>query len=129
PLHPGSGPPPPAEPGALPELPGVLTGEQVRTTVGWIAGQQDADGALPWFAGGQLDPWDAPESNPAGYLAVGLWHRWLITGDEELVTELWPVVRRGLDLVVRMQLPGGAISWALRGDGSPDDTALLTGNA
>ena len=38
-------------------------------------------------------------------------------------------MRRGLDLVVRMQLAGGAVSWALRPDGTPDDTALLTGNA
>jgi hypothetical protein len=159
----------------LPELPGVMSGEHVRATVAWIAGQQDRDGALPWFRGGQLDPWDsveaamaldvggehgragaayrwlaarqrpdgswaaeyrggaesspAAESNHAGYLAVGLWHSWLATGDEELVTELWPAVRRGLDLVVRMQLPGGAIGWALRPDGTPDDTALLTGNA
>jgi hypothetical protein len=162
-------------PGPLPELPGVLTGDQVRATVVSIAAEQDADGALPWFRGGQLDPWDsveaamaldiggahdraaaayrwlatrqrrdgswaaeyrdgaesapAAESNHAGYLAVGLWHSWLTTGDEHLVAELWPVVRRGLDLVTRMQLPGGAIGWALRPDGTPDDTALLTGNA
>jgi hypothetical protein len=147
----------------------------VRATVAWIAAQQDADGALPWFRGGQLDPWDsveaamaldiggehertaaayrwlagrqrpdgswaaeyrggaesAPgvESNHSGYLAVGTWHSWLLTGDEELVAELWPAVRAGLDLVTRMQLPGGAIGWALRPDGTPDDTALLTGNA
>jgi hypothetical protein len=172
----GSGPLPHGDPGAgLPELPGVLTGEQVRETVRSIAAEQHRDGALPWFRGGQLDPWDsveaamaldvggeheraraayrwlaarqrpdgswaaeyrdgaesapAAESNHAGYLAVGLWHSWLVTGDEELVTGLWPVVRRGLDLVTRMQLPGGAIGWALRPDGTPDDTALLTGNA
>jgi hypothetical protein len=147
----------------------------VRATVAWIAGEQDAGGALPWFRGGQLDPWDsveaamaldiggehdraraayrwladrqrpdgswaaefrggvetAPgvESNHAGYLAVGVWHSWLLTGDEELVSELWPAVRAGLDLVTRMQLPGGAIGWAQRPDGTPDDTALLTGNA
>ena len=28
-----------------------------------------------------------------------------------------------------MQLPTGAVSWALRPDGTPDGTALLTGNA
>jgi len=71
----------------------------------------------------------AAESNHAGYLAVGVWHTWLVTRDEELVSELWPAVRRGLDLVTRMQLPGGAVSWALRPDGTPDDLALLTGNA
>jgi hypothetical protein len=172
----GSGPLPRADAGGpLPELPGVLTGEQVRATVASIAAEQDADGALPWFRDGQLDPWDsveaamaldiggehdracaayrwlagrqrpdgswaaeyrggaesapATESNHAGYLAVGAWHSWLLTGDEHLVTELWPAVRAGLDLVTRMQLPGGAIGWALRPDGTPDDTALLTGNA
>ena len=47
---------------SLPELPGILTGDQVRTTVAWIAGEQAADGALPWFRGGQLDPWDSVEA-------------------------------------------------------------------
>ncbi|TFV88487.1 prenyltransferase/squalene oxidase repeat-containing protein [Blastococcus sp. CT_GayMR16] len=172
----GSGPLPRADPGGLlPELPGVLSGDAVRTTVAWIASQQDADGALPWLTDGQLDPWDsveaamaldlggehdraraayrwladrqrpdgswaaeyragresapATESNHAGYLAVGAWHSWLLTRDEELVVDLWPAVRAGLDLVTRMQLPGGAIGWALRPDGTPDGTALLTGNS
>jgi hypothetical protein len=159
----------------LPELPGVLTADQVAQTVAAIAAEQARDGSLPWFRGGRLDPWDsveaamaldvggehararaayrwlaghqrpdgswaseyrdgvevaaAAESNHAGYLAVGAWHSWLCTGDEALVAGLWPAVRRGLDLVTRMQLPGGAIGWALRPDGATDDLALLTGSA
>ena len=159
----------------LPEVPGVLTGDQLRATVASIAAEQAADGALPWFRGGQLDVWDAveaamaldvggehqraaaaydwlvraqrpdgswaaeyrdgavvapaAESNHAGYLAVGVWHSWLCTGDAAAVDRRWPAVRRALDLVTAMQLPSGAISWALRPDGTPDGTALLTGNA
>jgi hypothetical protein len=102
---------------------------RARAAYRWLAAHQRPDGswAAEYRDGAESAP--AVESNHAGYLAVGVWHSWLVSGDEQLVTELWPAVRRGLDLVTRMQLPGGAISWALRPDGTPDDLALLTGNA
>jgi hypothetical protein len=106
-------------------------GEHARACAAyrWLAARQRPDGswASEYRRGAETAP--AAESNHAGYLAVGAWHSWLVTGDERLVTELWPAVRRGLDLVTRMQLPGGAVGWALRPDGTADDTALLTGNA
>ncbi|MDB1087793.1 prenyltransferase [Streptomyces sp. ACA25] len=43
-------------------LPGVLTAEQAARTVAGIAGLQRADGAIPWFRGHHLDPWDHVES-------------------------------------------------------------------
>jgi hypothetical protein len=159
----------------LPDLPGVLSAQQLRETVDTIAAEQLPDGALPWSRTAQLDAWDsveaamaldvggahiraaaaydwlagqqrpdgswaaeyrdgrvsapAAESNHAGYFAVGVWHHWLSTGDEAAAVRLWPAVRRALDLVTGMQLPSGAVSWALRPDGAPDGTALLTGNA
>jgi hypothetical protein len=108
-----------------------LGGEHARAAAAyrWLAGRQRADGswAAEYRAGAESAP--TAESNQAGYLAVGAWHSWLVTRDEQLVEELWPAIRAGLDLVTRMQLPGGAIGWALRPDGTPDDAALLTGNA
>jgi hypothetical protein len=102
---------------------------RARAAYRWLAARQRPDGS--WAAEYRDGEVTAPaaESNHAGYLAVGLWHSWLVSGDEELVDQLWPAVRRALDLVTRMQLPGGAVSWALRPDGTPDGTALLTGSA
>ena len=43
-------------------LPGVLTAEQAAQTVAGIAAVQRADGAIPWFRGHHLDPWDHVEA-------------------------------------------------------------------
>lgn len=43
-------------------LPGVLTAKQAALTVRAIASVQRPDGAIPWFPGGHLDPWDHVES-------------------------------------------------------------------
>ena len=102
---------------------------RARAAYRWLAARQLPDGS--WAAEYRDGRVTAPgvESNHAGYLAVGLWHSWLRAGDSALVEELWPAVRRALDLVVRMQRTDGSVAWALRADGSPDDLALLTGNS
>lgn len=43
-------------------LPGVLTAEQAALTVSGILAVQRPDGALPWFRGHHLDPWDHVEA-------------------------------------------------------------------
>jgi hypothetical protein len=102
---------------------------RARAAYRWLAARQRPDGSWAAEYRGGVESAPAAESNHAGYLAVGAWHSWLVTGDVQLVEELWPAVGRGLDLVTRMQLAGGAVGWALRPDGTPDDTALITGNA
>lgn len=42
----------------LPEVPGVLSVEQAAATGDWIASVQLPSGAIPWFPGGHVDPWD-----------------------------------------------------------------------
>ena len=157
---------------------GVLNAGQVRATVEGIAALQRPDGAIPWFHGGHLDPWDhieaamaldvaglpepalaayrwlaasqnadgswyaayadAPEgvteptnrlreTNFTAYIAVGVWHHFLVTGDEEFLAEMWPPVRRATDFVLRLQTAGGEIVWCQDEQEREAGEALLTG--
>lgn len=163
--------------GAYPrlELPGVLSAEQAEETVRGIAAVQLPDGAIPWFAGGHLDPWDHVESamaldaagehdraaaayrwlastqnadgswyaaytdgratdrtreaNFCAYIAVGVWHHYLSTGDDTFLDRVWPVVSAAVEFVLELQAPGGEIRWKRDSDGTAPDEALLTGSS
>ncbi|MGZ8176856.1 prenyltransferase [Williamsia sp. SKLECPSW1] len=184
---------------SVPEVPGILTAGQCVATGAAIAAMQESSGALPWFPGGQTDPWDHVESamalsvtgfhaeavaayewsrrtqrpdgswpirtvvgrvtdpntdaNFCGYLAVGVWHHFLVTGDEAFLARMWPTVWKAIELVLRFQAPSGEIRWGgahplphsqdsavpgPSGDGRADvgtvppgmfDDAMLTGSA
>jgi hypothetical protein len=95
----------------------------------WCLATQRRDGSWPMrLKAGRVD--DAgSETNMCAYLAVGVWHHWLVCRDEGLVRRTWPAVRAGLDLVVGLQQPFGGIAWAQAPDGSVDEGALLSGSA
>jgi len=95
----------------------------------WLASRQLADGS--WFnyyvAEGVEDP--RLDANVCAYLATGVWHHHLVTGDTQLLGELWPVVEAAIDFVLRLQLPDGSIRWSLTAAGRPERYALLTGSS
>ena len=99
----------------------------------WVTRTQRFDGSWPLkVTAGVVD--DASgESNMAAYVAVGVWHHWLVRRDEAFVRALWPTVRAALDLVCRLQLPFGGIAWSQEwDDGRPatvNEEALLAGSS
>ncbi|HEY6793991.1 MAG TPA: hypothetical protein VI248_04835 [Kineosporiaceae bacterium] len=153
----------------------VLSPEQLRATAESIAAEQWADGGIPWFRGGHLDPWDhveaamalsaagltdaataaytycaatqrpdgswpmivrtggvedaAADTNQCAYIAVGVWHHYLVTADAGFLTAMWSTVRRAIDYVLGVQRPGGELAWAVNAYGVPETEALLTGSA
>ncbi|MFD5424405.1 prenyltransferase [Streptomyces sp. NPDC127084] len=162
-------------------LPGVLTAAEAAETVAGIRAVQREDGAIPWFRGHHLDPWDhteaamaldaageheaaarayewlarhqlpdgswyaayhdgdadqptdrSRESNFCAYIAVGVWHHYLATGDDAFLDRMWPSVYAAIEFVLRLQQPGGQIGWKREpvedGDTAVPD-ALLTGNS
>jgi hypothetical protein len=87
---------------------GLLLGGQVdaaERAYDWCLATQRDDGSWPLrIVYGVVDDASA-ETNMTAYLAVGVWHHWLVRRDEAFVRRCWPAVRRGLDFVVSMQLP------------------------
>mgnify|MGYP001278612410 CR=1 FL=1 len=67
------------------------------------------------------------ETNFAAYLAVGLWHYYLITQDKEFLEELFPVLNKAMLFVESMQTEHGDVLWALNEEGSKLDDSLVTG--
>ncbi|HEX7537583.1 MAG TPA: prenyltransferase [Dermatophilaceae bacterium] len=96
---------------------------------GWSAEHQSPDGSWPMETVGRDVRDGRIDTNQCAYLAVGVWHRWLITGDRTQVDMMWPVVRRAMELVVALQLPFGGIAWSRSEIGEVSESALLTGSS
>src|SRR4051812_20068140 len=107
--------------------------EAAERAYAWVPTLQRADGSWPMKIVGGVVEDDRGEVNMSAYLAVGVWHHWLVRRDAGFVRAFWPVVRAGLDWVVSMQLPFGGIAWSQqREDGRPgvvEDGALLAGSS
>jgi hypothetical protein len=82
----------------------------------WVRRTQRHDGSWPLktVAGSIEDA--SGETHMAAYVAVGVWHHWLVRRDRDLVRALWPTVRRALDFACSMQLPFGGIAWSQEWD-------------
>ncbi|MDL2270016.1 phenyltransferase domain-containing protein, partial [Desulfosarcina sp. OttesenSCG-928-G17] len=98
-----------------------------RKAFEWLKSTQLADGS--WYSAyRQGVPEDRTrETNMSAYIAVGVFHYWLVTGDAAFVASMWETVQKAIDFAVRYQQPGGEIGWAVSPEGKPDPMALLTG--
>jgi len=98
-----------------------------RRAYRWLRDIQRADGSWPRssVAGAVVDP--AAESHHAAYVAVGVWHEYLVTGDENYVLTLWPTVRRAVEWALGLRTPRGEVLWERDATGAPGEYALLSG--
>ncbi|MET0900817.1 MAG: prenyltransferase [Mycobacterium sp.] len=102
--------------------------EPAHAAFEWSRREQRADGSWPLqFRAGAIEDTNS-DSNFCAYIATGVWHHVLVTGDEGFARRMWPTVRRAIDFVIGLQLDGGEICWA-RSSAGPLPEALVTGNA
>lgn len=94
----------------------------------WLGEVQLADGSW-WVAykDGRVQDDDRRETNFVAYIATGLWHYYLATGERELLEEMWPTLEAAIEFVLSQQTAHGDICWAVSRDGSTRDDSLLTG--
>jgi hypothetical protein len=99
-----------------------------RAAFEWSRRTQRPDGSWPiQLRAGTIEDANS-DSNFCAYIATGVWHHVLVTGDESFAAKMWPVVRRAIDFVIDLQVGYGEIYWA-RSDSGPVPEALLTGCA
>ena len=93
----------------------------------WLMENQLEDGS--WWAnylGEQSADKDHRETNFIAYIATGVWHYFLVTGDLTFLQKNFPSVARAINFVLNYQAPTGEIYWAVAQDNSPKKDALVT---
>jgi hypothetical protein len=96
----------------------------------WLAACQRDDGA--WHAAYASDGSVGQErldTNLTTYVAAGVRHHYLASGDSGFLEQMWPVVERAVDWVLGLQRADGALTWALEANGRPGEFALLAASS
>jgi len=102
---------------------------RARQAFEWMRRMQLEDGS--WYSAyrnGQPED-RTRDTNMATYIAVGLYHYYLITGDDGFIDAMWETVRRAIDFALPFQQPGGEFFWAQSPEGIVEPKALLTGSS
>ena len=100
---------------------------QARNAFLWLSENQLADGS--WYSAYREGVPDdtTRETNMSSYIAVGLFHYYLVTGDTEFIRHMWGAMSSGIDFSLSLQTTNGEIYWAISPEGNIDKMALLTG--
>ncbi|MEW5723854.1 MAG: phenyltransferase domain-containing protein [Thermodesulfobacteriota bacterium] len=103
--------------------------DRARAALRWLAARQLEDGS--WYASYREGrPEDRTrDTNVSSYIAVGVFHDFLITGDRTFLSEMWPTLEKAVNFAAGFQAPGGEIYWAASPEGVVDKMALLTGSS
>ncbi|MDZ7679969.1 MAG: hypothetical protein U5K29_15625 [Acidimicrobiales bacterium] len=95
----------------------------------WLRSIQRDDGAWhQYYLDDEIEQ-DKLDANTIAYIATGVYHHWLLTGDRGFLEEMWAVVESAIEFVLDLQTPRGEIIWARHSDGTPWSFALLTGSS
>tara|TARA_B100000287_G_scaffold397842_1_gene414783 strand:+ start:3187 stop:4230 length:1044 start_codon:yes stop_codon:yes gene_type:complete len=101
--------------------------DQALKGLNWMIANQNEDGS--WYS---LYDNDEPlefnkQSNYASYIAVAVWHFYLLNQDIDFLKSFWEPVQKGILFSLSLQNINGAIAWNLDEFSKVDEDYLLTG--
>jgi hypothetical protein len=95
----------------------------------WMVESQLEDGSW-WAAYRDGVPIDrTKDTNLSSYIAVGVYHYYLITKDISFLERMWPTVKAAINYAISLQASTGEVYWAKNAKGVVDYMALLTGSS
>ena len=95
----------------------------------WLAKNRLPDGS--WYSAYRngLPEDKTRETNMTAYIAVGVFHHFMITRDIAFLRYMWKTVKSAIDFAINLQTANGEIYWAYNPEGEVDPMALLTGSS
>ncbi len=103
--------------------------DEARHAYRWLASTQLGDGSWFNYYLGERAKDTRLDTNVCAYVAAGVYHFLLATGDVDFAASLWPHVEAAIDFVLRWQNDDGTIRWSLDALGRRESYALLTGSS
>lgn len=95
----------------------------------WLRAKQRPDGSWHAYYQGDDVKEHTLDTNVTCYVANGVWHHYLSSGDTGFLEELFPLVERAIDFALDHQHPTGEIEWDADPTRIDGKGALLTGSS
>jgi len=95
----------------------------------WLCDRQHLTGSWYAYYQGDAVKEHTLDTNVTCYVANGVWHHYLSTGDTAFLEDLFPVVERAIDFALDHQHPTGEIEWDADPQRRDGKGALLTGSS
>ena len=93
----------------------------------WMIANQNTDGSWYNLYDDQKPLELNKQTNYSSYLAVAIWHFYLLYNDINFLKNHWEYVKEGILFSLTLQNDNGAIAWNIDDKGHIDDDYLLTG--
>ena len=101
--------------------------DQALKGLHWMVSNQNKDGS--WYNLYQdAEPLELnKQTNHASYIAVAVWHFYLVNNDINFLQKFWKPVKNGILFALSLQHSNGAIAWNVDEFAKIDEDYLLTG--